>query len=74
MVKYAHGWDFNDYWRRPSGKFDDIVPIIYLLLFHLYQKYKREIILEGKVVFRTEILKSVVKFENLLKSINPQIR
>ena len=35
---------------------------------------KREITIAGKVVFRTEILKSVVKSKNLLKSANPQIR
>ena len=35
---------------------------------------QREITLAGKVVFRTEILKSVVKYVNLPKSVNPQIR
>ena len=35
---------------------------------------KREITLVGKVVFRyAEILKSVIKSENLPKSVNPQI-
>ena len=41
----------------------------------MVQVYEREITLVGKVVFRyAEILKSVVKSENLPKSINPQIR